>query len=37
LMSTDRVHYSKDGYEKQGRLFSEAFLKAYDNFKMNRD
>lgn len=37
LMSTDRVHYSKDGYEKQGRLFSEAFLNAYDNFKMNRD
>ena len=37
LMSTDRVHYSKDGYEKQGRLFSEAFLNAYDNFKINRD
>ncbi|MFD2601145.1 LysM peptidoglycan-binding domain-containing protein [Flavobacterium suzhouense] len=35
LMSTDRVHYSKDGYEKQGRLFSEAFLNAYDNFKLN--
>ena len=35
LMSTDRVHYSKDGYEKQGRLFSEAFLDAYDNFKLN--
>lgn len=37
LMSTDRVHYSKDGYEKQGRLFSEAFIKGYDNFKTNRD
>jgi len=37
LMSTDRVHYSKDGYEKQGRLFSEAFLKGYDNFKTNRE
>lgn len=37
LMSADRVHYSKDGYEKQGRLFSEAFLNAYDNFKLNRD
>lgn len=35
LMSTDRVHYSKDGYEKQGRLFSEAFLDAYENFKLN--
>jgi len=37
LMSTDRVHYSKDGYEKQGRLFSEAFFKGYDNFKTNRE
>jgi len=37
LMSTDRVHYSKDGYEKQGLLFSEAILEAYDNFKLNRD
>jgi LysM repeat protein len=37
LMSTDRVHYSRDGYEKQGRLFTEAFIKAYDNFKTNRD
>jgi LysM repeat protein len=35
-MSTDRVHYSKDGYEKQGKLFTEAFIKAYDNFKTNR-
>jgi hypothetical protein len=31
------VHYSKDGYEKQGRMFAEAFLKAYDNFKTNRE
>lgn len=37
LMSTDRVHYSRDGYEKQGRLFSEAFFKGYDNFKTNRN
>ena len=37
LMSGDRVHYSKEGYEKQGRLFSEAFFKAYDNFKINRE
>lgn len=36
LMSTDRVHYSRDGYEKQGRLFTEAFIKAYENFKTNR-
>lgn len=37
LVSGDKVHYSKKGYEKQGRLFTEAFLKAYDNFKQNRD
>lgn len=37
LMSSDRVHYSKAGYEKQGELFSEAFLKAYENFKLNRN
>ena len=37
LMSSDKVHYSKAGYEKQGQLFTEAFLKAYDNFKLNRN
>lgn len=37
LMSSDKVHYSKAGYEKQGVLFTEAFLKAFDNFKTNRD
>ncbi|SFQ54616.1 LysM domain-containing protein [Flavobacterium akiainvivens] len=36
FISTDRVHYTKDGYEKQGKLFIEAFIKAYDNFKTNR-
>ncbi|WP_428231251.1 GDSL-type esterase/lipase family protein [Flavobacterium sp.] len=34
LIGPDWVHYSKKGYEKQGDLFSEAFLKAYDNFKL---
>lgn len=34
LIGPDWVHYSKKGYEKQGNLFSEAFLKAYDNFKL---
>ncbi|TWI10833.1 LysM domain-containing protein [Flavobacterium cauense R2A-7] len=33
LMSGDKVHYSKAGYEKQGALFSEALLNAYENFK----
>lgn len=33
LMSGDKVHYTKAGYEKQGALFSDALLNAYDNFK----
>jgi LysM repeat protein len=37
LMATDKVHYSKPGYEKQGVLFTEALLQAYDNFKTNRN
>lgn len=36
LLSADKVHYSKAGYEKQGAMFSESFLQAYDNFKTNR-
>jgi hypothetical protein len=36
LIGPDWVHYSKKGYEKQGNLFSEAFLKAYDNFKSKK-
>jgi LysM repeat protein len=37
LMSGDKVHYSKPGYEKQGALFTEAFINAYENFKTNRN
>jgi LysM repeat protein/lysophospholipase L1-like esterase len=37
LMAGDKVHYSKPGYEMQGGLFAEALLKAYDNFKLNRE
>lgn len=37
LMAGDKVHYSKPGYEKQGTLFTEALLNAYNNFKTNRD
>ena len=33
LIGPDWVHYTKKGYEKQGNLFTEAFLKAYENFK----
>lgn len=36
LLSADKVHYSKAGYEKQGAMFGEAFIKAYDNFITNR-
>jgi LysM repeat protein len=36
LIGPDWVHYSKKGYEKQGNMFSAAFLKAYDNFKLRK-
>jgi len=37
LMASDKVHYSKAGYEKQGKLLSEAVLKAYSNFKSGNE
>lgn len=36
IIGGDRVHYTKEGYEVQARLFCEAFVQAYDNFKTNR-
>lgn len=36
LIGPDFVHYSKKGYEKQAKLFTEAFLRAYDNFKFKK-
>lgn len=36
LMSSDRIHYSREGYKQQGEQFTEAFLNAYNNFKLNR-
>ncbi len=36
LMSGDKVHYTKSGYEKQGELFSQALLNAYENFKVTK-
>lgn len=36
LMSGDKVHYSKAGYEKQGELFSQALINAYENFKVTK-
>ncbi len=36
LIGPDWVHYSKKGYEKQGNLFTQAFLRTYDNFKLKK-
>lgn len=33
LMSRDKVHYSKAGYEKQGELFFEALELGYEQYK----
>ena len=33
LMSKDKVHYSKQGYELQGELFFKALMETYTNFK----
>ena len=33
LMSRDKVHYSKQGYELQGELFFAALMETYTNFK----
>lgn len=35
LLSKDKVHYSKAGYEKQGTLFFEALLNTYEQVKSN--
>lgn len=37
LMSADKVHYTKQGYEKQGNLFTEAFLRAYNNYIISKN
>lgn len=36
MLASDRVHYTKQGYEKQGVLFTQAFLEAYQTYKTNR-
>jgi LysM repeat protein len=36
LMSRDKVHYSKAGYEKQADLFFEAFLQSYELYKSTK-
>ncbi len=36
LMARDKVHYTREGYEKQGELFATDFLAAYDNYVKSR-
>ena len=37
LAKRDRIHFTRKGYELQGDLFFNAFLKSYDNYiEMNR-
>ena len=33
IIAKDKVHYTKAGYEKQGRLLYETLLAAFENFK----
>jgi len=33
LIASDRVHYSKAGYEKQGDLLSDAIIATFRNYK----
>lgn len=36
LMARDKVHYTREGYQKQGELFTTDFLVAYDNYVKSR-
>lgn len=36
ILAKDKIHYTKDGYEKQAFLFSSDLLKAYNLYKNNR-
>lgn len=35
-MATDQVHYSKEGYEKQGEMFVQTFVKSYEQYKLEK-
>ena len=37
LANRDRIHFTRKGYELQGDLFFNAFLKSYDNYIDNMD
>jgi hypothetical protein len=32
-----RIHYTRKGYEIQGKLMLKALLMAYDEYELNRD
>lgn len=33
FMASDKVHYSKAGYERQGKILAQAILREFDNYK----
>ncbi|MDR6968246.1 LysM repeat protein [Flavobacterium arsenatis] len=37
LIGSDRVHYTKAGYVKQGELLAEALLNAFQNYKITKE
>lgn len=36
FMAKDKVHYTREGYQRQGELFATDFLTAYDKFVKSR-
>jgi lysophospholipase L1-like esterase len=36
LAATDLVHFTKSGYQLQGEMFYESFIKAYTTYATNR-
>src|SRR5690606_32036231 len=36
FLAKDEVHYTKEGYEEQGKILAEALLNAYQNYISNK-
>ena len=36
FLAKDEVHYTKEGYEQQGKILAEALLNAYQNYISNK-
>lgn len=36
IMAKDKVHYTKKGYEQQGQSLSDALIKAFENYILNK-